>query len=144
MRVQSLGGEDPWSRQWQPTPVFFPGESHQQRSLEATVHGVPKSWTQLKRLSRLALYIRHCVYVSTWVVALKEGQASQVLLVYIFWTRTTVNSHLNNCLIAISFCAAEKRGLGLGLVVHVPGGTSISSGGVRGNGERGLCQIEEA
>ena len=24
----------PWSRQWQPTPVFFPGESHGQRSLE--------------------------------------------------------------------------------------------------------------
>ena len=28
----------------------------------ATVHGVPKSWTQLKRLSRLALYIRYRVF----------------------------------------------------------------------------------
>ena len=30
--VQSLGGEDPWRRQWQPIPVFLPGESHGQRS----------------------------------------------------------------------------------------------------------------
>ena len=29
---KSLGGEDPWRRQWQPTPVFLPGESHGQRS----------------------------------------------------------------------------------------------------------------
>ena len=32
-RVQSLGWEDPWSRKWQPTPVFLPGDSHVQRSL---------------------------------------------------------------------------------------------------------------
>ena len=29
----NLGSEDPWSRKWQPTPVFFPGKSHGQRSL---------------------------------------------------------------------------------------------------------------
>ena len=28
MWVQSLGGEDPWGRAWQLTPVFLPGESH--------------------------------------------------------------------------------------------------------------------
>ena len=26
-------GKIPWSRKWQPTPVFVPGESHGQRSL---------------------------------------------------------------------------------------------------------------
>ena len=32
--VWSLGQEDsPWRREWQPTPVFLPGESHGQRSL---------------------------------------------------------------------------------------------------------------
>ena len=31
--IRSLGGEDPWRRQWQPTPVFLPGESHEWRSL---------------------------------------------------------------------------------------------------------------
>ena len=33
MRVQSLGGEKPWRRKWQPTPIFLPGKSHAQRSL---------------------------------------------------------------------------------------------------------------
>ena len=28
-------GRFPWRRAWQPTPVFFPGESHKQRSLAA-------------------------------------------------------------------------------------------------------------
>ena len=32
-RVQSLGQEDPRRREWQPTPVFLPGEFHGQRSL---------------------------------------------------------------------------------------------------------------
>ena len=41
--VQSLGQEDPWSRKWQPTPVFLPGESHGQGAWQATVHGVAKS-----------------------------------------------------------------------------------------------------
>ena len=31
--VRSLGWEDPWTRKWQPTPVFLPGESHGRRSL---------------------------------------------------------------------------------------------------------------
>ena len=42
----------PWRREWQPTLVFLPGKSHGQRSLEGyTVHGIAKSWTQLKQLS---------------------------------------------------------------------------------------------
>ena len=41
-----------WRRKWQPNPVFLPRESHGQRSLAGyTVHGVTKSWMQLKRLS---------------------------------------------------------------------------------------------
>ena len=32
-QVQSWDWEDPWSRKWQPTPVFFLGKSHGQRSL---------------------------------------------------------------------------------------------------------------
>ena len=27
-------GKIPWSRKWHPTPIFLPGESHEQRSLE--------------------------------------------------------------------------------------------------------------
>ena len=32
-QVQSLGGEEPLEKEWQPTPVFLPGESHEWRSL---------------------------------------------------------------------------------------------------------------
>ena len=32
--VQSLSWEDPLRREWLPTPVILPGESHGQRSLE--------------------------------------------------------------------------------------------------------------
>ena len=31
--LQSLGQEGPWRREWQPTPVFLPGEFHGQRNL---------------------------------------------------------------------------------------------------------------
>ena len=31
--VQSLGWEDPLEKEWLPTPVFWPGEFHGQRSL---------------------------------------------------------------------------------------------------------------
>ena len=40
-------GRIPWRRKRQPTPVSLPGESHGQRSLGATVHGVAKSQTRL-------------------------------------------------------------------------------------------------
>ena len=30
-RARSLGWEDPQRRKWQPTPIFLPGKSHEQR-----------------------------------------------------------------------------------------------------------------
>ena len=42
-------GKIPWRRQWQSMPVFLPGESHRQRSEQATVHGVVKSRRHLQR-----------------------------------------------------------------------------------------------
>ena len=33
-QVQSLGWEDPLEKEWQPAPVFLPGEFHGQRNLE--------------------------------------------------------------------------------------------------------------
>ena len=36
MQVQGFDpwvGKIPWRRKWRPTPVFFPGKSHRQRSL---------------------------------------------------------------------------------------------------------------
>ena len=43
MKVLSLGQEDPLEREWQPAPVFLPGEFHGQRSLVG-YHRVAKSW----------------------------------------------------------------------------------------------------
>ena len=40
-----------WRREWHPTPLFLPGESHGQRSLWAMVHGVTKNGTRLKKLN---------------------------------------------------------------------------------------------
>ena len=40
-------GKMPWRREWQPTTVFVPGESHGQRSLVG-YNGVTKSQTRLK------------------------------------------------------------------------------------------------
>ena len=47
MWVRFLGQEDSLEKDMQPTPVFLPGESHGQRSLVGTVHGVEKSQTRL-------------------------------------------------------------------------------------------------
>ena len=38
-------------KEWQPTPVFLPGEYQGRRSLWAAIYGVAQSWTQLKRLT---------------------------------------------------------------------------------------------
>ena len=39
-------GKISWRREWLPTPIFWPGEFHGQRSLVGyTVHGVAKTWT---------------------------------------------------------------------------------------------------
>ena len=45
-------GKMPWRRAWQPTPVFLPGESHRQRSLEGyspQCHRVGHNWNNLAR-----------------------------------------------------------------------------------------------
>ena len=38
----------PWRTEWQPTPVFLPGEFHDRGAWWATVYGVAKSWTRLR------------------------------------------------------------------------------------------------
>ena len=44
--VPSLSQEGPLKKEWQPTPVFLPGKSNEQRSLAGyIVHGVIKNQT---------------------------------------------------------------------------------------------------
>ena len=42
--VRSLGWEDPWTRKWQPTPIFLTGKSHGHISLWATIHGIAEEF----------------------------------------------------------------------------------------------------
>ena len=57
----------PWRRKWHPTPVFLPGESHGQRNLGGSVHGVAKSRIRLSTWSVVDL--QRCVsfwYTAKW------------------------------------------------------------------------------
>ena len=49
-QIRSLGGEDPLEKGKATTPVFWPGESHGQRSLAgyAMVHRVAKGRTRVR------------------------------------------------------------------------------------------------
>ena len=75
--VRSLGQEDSWRREWQPTPVFLPGKSHGQRSLAGyslwgykeldTTNHLTLHWKVINTcylwLSRFAVYLKlshHC------------------------------------------------------------------------------------
>ena len=44
-------GRFPWRREWQPTPVFLPGESHGQRSLEGYGPWGLKEWARSERFN---------------------------------------------------------------------------------------------
>ena len=37
-------GKIPWSRKWQPTPVFLPGNSMDRGAWQAVVHGIAEEW----------------------------------------------------------------------------------------------------
>ena len=55
----------PWRRKWQPTPVLLPRKSHGRRTLvQATVHGVAKSWTRLSNFTLLHLLLGREVMIN--------------------------------------------------------------------------------
>ena len=45
--VRSLGQEDPLEKEMEPTPVFLPEESHEQRSLAGYTPWIAKNQTRL-------------------------------------------------------------------------------------------------
>ena len=58
-QVQSLGQEDPWRREWLPTPVFLPAEVPDRGAWWVTVHGAAKNQTQLS--NQRAFHTERCV-----------------------------------------------------------------------------------
>ena len=66
-RVRSLSREDPWRREWQPTPVLLLGESHGRGAWWDTVHRVPKSQTWLSDFTHFTnaswyIYYTHHIF----------------------------------------------------------------------------------
>ena len=55
----------PWRREWRPTPVFFPGESHGQRSLEGYGLWGHKESDTTQRLTLLTPHVAAC---GIWVL----------------------------------------------------------------------------
>ena len=49
--VQFLVGKIPWRKEWQPNPVFLPGEFHGQRSLVGYSPWSRKEWDTTERLT---------------------------------------------------------------------------------------------
>ena len=64
----------PWSRKWQSTPVFLPGESHGQRSLVGYSPWGHKSQTWLSTQSDIVLYLS----LSHWGLIPSDQTENQV------------------------------------------------------------------
>ena len=63
--IQSLGEEDPLRREWLSTPVFLPGKSHEQRSLESYSPWVQKELDTNEQLTHIHIYIYTHIYTYT-------------------------------------------------------------------------------
>ena len=57
-----------WRRKWQPTPVFFPGESQGRGAWWSAVYGGAWNRTWLKRLSRAAATLGHQDYQTPFCI----------------------------------------------------------------------------
>ena len=69
-RVRFPSREDPLEKAWQPTPVFLPGESHGQRSLQATWPWGRKTRTRLSNPSSTKPLPR--AYLPSWHTSLQR------------------------------------------------------------------------
>ena len=72
-------GEIPWRRAWQPTAVFLPGESHGQRSLAATVHGVACQGCHNEGLPGERLVQQKYIFSQFWSLEVSGPGAGGVL-----------------------------------------------------------------
>ena len=71
-------GTIPWRREWQPTPVFLPEESHRQRSLMGYS---PQGHKELDMTERLTLLLSY-VCISQSVCCTPETNTSSIICRY--------------------------------------------------------------
>ena len=77
-------GKIPWRRQWQPTPVFLPGESHGQRSLVGCspwAYKVSDSSEQLSTQQRKSVQHRSCF---------KDWESKETILLWALSLKTSI------------------------------------------------------
>ena len=85
--AQSLGGEIPWRRKWQPTPVFLPGESPRQRSLVFFWHHLFFVTLLLFLATFASIQLKKIHYISTMDVRVGcESKESWGPKNWCFWT----------------------------------------------------------
>ena len=67
-----------WRREWQPTPLFLPGESHDRGAWWATVHGVTRESENTE-----ATWHVHILFKAWgWRIKQKESSALRTFLLY--------------------------------------------------------------
>ena len=76
----------PWSRKWQPTPVFLPRKFRGQKSLVAIVHGVEKSQISLINWARTHTVINRSHRTSIKMCCARLSCFSRVWLFPTLWT----------------------------------------------------------
>ena len=70
----------PWSREWEPAPVFLPGKSHGQRSVAGCIHGVAESdMNEWLSSSSNTQGRQHCLSYNSWVVFLLSSAVRRLL-----------------------------------------------------------------
>ena len=77
--VWSLGQEDPWRREWQPTPVFLPGEFHGWRSLAGYSPWGSQSVIYSLVTNTFSVYVfiwLHQVWVVAWGIFVESFRIS--------------------------------------------------------------------
>ena len=82
----------PWSRKWQPTPIFFPGKFHGHRAWWATIHGIANIWTQLST----------CTHTHTH---------THIILKPDFWLQLTTTQKSLNLLFTWHSCTSSLRSI---------------------------------
>ena len=85
-----------WRREWQPTPVFLPGESQGRGSLVGCRHGVAQSQTRLKRLNSNSLFSlkRLCLFPDNQVLL-----APKIISFTAWWVLPLLGAPLKNLIL---------------------------------------------
>ena len=61
-------GKIPWGRRWQPTPLFLPGEFHEQRSLVGPSPWGCKESDMTKRLTFFKKVMENFICTNLWII----------------------------------------------------------------------------